>query len=95
MYSILIADPIAAEGVQILERAHRVRFDPTITADALRDAISNYDALIVRSRTQVTAALIDAAERTIVMWKRRSGAAFTSSTRRTASRFPSPSIRSV
>jgi D-3-phosphoglycerate dehydrogenase len=67
MYSILIADPIAAEGVQILERAHRVRFDPTITADALRDAISNYDALIVRSRTQVTAALIDAAERLCVI----------------------------
>lgn len=63
MYSILIADPIASEGVQILERAHRVRFDPVITADALRDAISNYDGLVVRSRTKVTAQIIDAAKR--------------------------------
>lgn len=63
MYSILIADPIAQEGVQILERAHRVRLDTKITAAALRDAISNYDALVVRSRTKVTAQIIDAAKR--------------------------------
>lgn len=67
MYSILIADPIAAEGVQILERAHHVHLDPTISADALRDAISDYDALVVRSRTKVTAQIIDAAERLCVI----------------------------
>lgn len=63
MHSILIADPIAQEGIQILERAGRVRLDQAITADALRDAISNYDALVVRSRTQVTAEILYAAKR--------------------------------
>jgi D-3-phosphoglycerate dehydrogenase len=63
MHSILIADPIAKEGIQILERAGRVRMDPAITADTLREAISNYDALVVRSRTQVSAQIIDAAKR--------------------------------
>ncbi len=63
MYSILIADSIAPEGVHILERGNRVRVDETITADALRDAISNYDALVVRSRTKVTSQIIDAAKR--------------------------------
>lgn len=63
MDSILIADPIATEGVEILERAGRVRVDEAITADELRVAISNYDALVVRSRTKVTAQIIDAAHR--------------------------------
>ena len=62
MNSILIADPIAPEGIQILERGNRVRIDAAITADALREAISNYDALVVRSRTRVTAEIISAAK---------------------------------
>lgn len=63
MNSILIADPIAPEGVHILERAGHVRVDENITAADLRDIIADYDALVVRSRTQVTASLIHAAKR--------------------------------
>lgn len=63
MNSILIADPIASEGICILERAGQVRVDENITAADLRDIIADYDALVVRSRTQVTAALIHVAKR--------------------------------
>ena len=37
MNSILIADPIAAEGIQILERGNRVRVDAAITAELRAD----------------------------------------------------------
>jgi D-3-phosphoglycerate dehydrogenase len=63
MHHILISDSIAREGIEILRRSAEVVLDDQITADALLRAIPDYDALIVRSRTKVTAPIIDAAAR--------------------------------
>lgn len=63
MYMILVSDAIAQEGIDILRRAGAVEVNPQITADELRAAIPQYDALIVRSRTKVTAAIIEAGAR--------------------------------
>ncbi len=57
---VLVADPIAAEGVEILRSFAEVDERPGLGADGLVAAIPAYDALVVRSETQVTAAAINA-----------------------------------
>jgi D-3-phosphoglycerate dehydrogenase len=60
---ILVCDPIAREGVSILRRAGRVDMATDIPASSLRTVVPDYHALIVRSRTRVTAPVIEAAPR--------------------------------
>ncbi len=63
MARILVADPIAQEGVERLISAnHEVDVKTGLEPDALEKVIGGYEALIVRSETQVTASLIDAGE---------------------------------
>ena len=74
---ILIREPIADAGVAFL----RERFDVDIDLDGeLADKIGNYDAIIVRSGTQLTSDLIDRAERLKVIG--RAGVGWTTSTSR-------------
>ena len=63
MDKVLVADTVAREGVDILRRAAQVDVNDKITAEELRAAIPDYAALIVRSRTQVTAPIIEAGTR--------------------------------
>jgi D-3-phosphoglycerate dehydrogenase len=57
---ILIREPIADAGVELL----RERFDVDVDLDGdLAERIGDYDAIIVRSGTQLTADLIERAER--------------------------------
>jgi len=58
MHSVLVSDTIAPQGIAILQRTARVDVNDTITSDELRAVIPDYDALIVRSRTKVTASII-------------------------------------
>jgi D-3-phosphoglycerate dehydrogenase len=60
---ILVADHIAASGVDLLQQHGEVEVTvaPGLSPDALLDAIPRYDGLIVRSATKVTADLIEAA----------------------------------
>jgi D-3-phosphoglycerate dehydrogenase len=58
MLKILVADQISQEGVDILQQALEVSYKPDISAQELLEAISEYDALLVRSRTTVTADVI-------------------------------------
>jgi D-3-phosphoglycerate dehydrogenase / 2-oxoglutarate reductase len=60
---ILVADHIAASGVDLLQQHGEVEVTvaPGLSPDALLDVIPRYDGLIVRSATKVTAALIEAA----------------------------------
>ena len=63
MARILVADPIAQEGVERLVSAnHEVDVKTGLEPAALEKVIGGYEALIVRSETQVTASLIDAGE---------------------------------
>ena len=64
---ILIADPIAAEGIEMLRAAGDVDVKTGQPADALIEMIGNYDALVVRSETKVTRAVIEAAGKMVVI----------------------------
>lgn len=64
---ILVAEPLATEGVELLERYHDVDVRLGCSPDELRAIIGEYDALIVRSQVKVDAALIDAGARLIVI----------------------------
>ncbi len=60
---ILVAEQVAAEGVDRLRAAHDVDLRPGLDPAALRAIVGEYDALIVRSQVQVDAALIAAGSR--------------------------------
>ncbi len=60
---VLVADPIAAEGVEILRGFAEVDERYGLGADGLLAAIPAYDGLVVRSETKVTADAIAAAEK--------------------------------
>jgi D-3-phosphoglycerate dehydrogenase len=58
---VIITDPIAAKGVQMLKDAGlEVDERPGLPADEIIKAIPAYDAIIVRSATKVTADVINA-----------------------------------
>jgi D-3-phosphoglycerate dehydrogenase len=61
---ILICDPIHEEGVEMLRGAgFEVDVRSTITQSELVNAVVGYDAIVVRSRTKVTAQVLEAGER--------------------------------
>lgn len=60
---ILVTDKIVDEGIEILEnRGHEVDAKYGMTPEELLAVVPEYDALIVRSATQVTAEVIEAAK---------------------------------
>ena len=64
MARILVSDPIDDAGVQRLRAAgHEVDVKTDLAPDELEAVIGDYDALIVRSETKVTSAVIDRAGR--------------------------------
>jgi len=60
---VLIADSINEKGISELEEVAEVVVNTTITPDELLDAIKDFDAIVVRSRTKVTREVIEAAPR--------------------------------
>jgi D-3-phosphoglycerate dehydrogenase len=60
---ILIADPIAQDGIDILSREADVDVRTGLPVDELLKIIPDYDALVVRSETKVTAAVFAAGKR--------------------------------
>jgi D-3-phosphoglycerate dehydrogenase len=60
---ILVAEPIAAEGVAILRGDHEVDERPGLSREELLASLPDYDALIVRSQVKVDAAVIAAGTR--------------------------------
>jgi D-3-phosphoglycerate dehydrogenase / 2-oxoglutarate reductase len=60
---ILISDQIAENGIETLKRSAQVDVLTSLTPEQLRACIGNYDALIVRSQTKVTADVIAAGTR--------------------------------
>ncbi len=62
-FKILITDGLDQSGQSILRASARVDNQSGISADDLLNAIPEYDALIVRGRTKVTASVMDAASR--------------------------------
>jgi D-3-phosphoglycerate dehydrogenase len=62
-YNILLTDGLDSAGQSILRNSANVDDKSGISADDLLKIIPEYDALIVRGRTKVTAAVMDAASR--------------------------------
>jgi D-3-phosphoglycerate dehydrogenase / 2-oxoglutarate reductase len=62
-YKILITDGLDERGQSILRASAVVDDKNGISAEALVDVIGDYDGLIVRGRTRVTAAVFEAASR--------------------------------
>ena len=61
---VLVCDPIHGEGIEKLEEAgFEADVNPSISHEQLRRVVSEYDALIVRSRTKITREIIEAGER--------------------------------
>jgi D-3-phosphoglycerate dehydrogenase len=61
---VLVADPVAREGVLLLKGGGaQVDVKTGLKPEALRAIIGEYDALVVRSQTQVTASLLEAGKR--------------------------------
>lgn len=57
---VLVTDKINESAGKIIEAAAKVDFLPTMTEDELVKIIPEYDALMVRSQTKVTAKIIEA-----------------------------------
>jgi D-3-phosphoglycerate dehydrogenase len=63
MARILVSDPITQAGIDLFKEAgFEVEVKTDHTPEELQAKIKNYDALIVRSQTKVTAAIIQAAD---------------------------------
>lgn len=63
MLKVMVADEISPEGIEVLEQALSVSYEPQITPQQLIESIGEFDALLVRSRTKVTADVIKAGKR--------------------------------
>ena len=65
MYKILVSDPISDQGIQQLYEAPEITVDKKtgLNEDQLCEIIGEYDALLVRSQTKVTARVMEAAKR--------------------------------
>jgi len=57
---ILVADPVAEEGLKILREQANVDVKAKLKPEELKAIVGDYDALIVRSRTQVPAEVVEA-----------------------------------
>ena len=64
---VLVAEPIAAEGITLLRARHEVDERHGLSRDDLCAIMPDYDALIVRSQVQVDAGLIAAGSRLVVI----------------------------
>ncbi|MFP5332362.1 MAG: NAD(P)-dependent oxidoreductase [Acidimicrobiia bacterium] len=70
---ILVADPIAEAGLDILREHFDVDVETELDHDQLLDVIGEYEALIVRSATKVTADVVAAAHRMKVIARAGAG----------------------
>lgn len=62
-WKILLTDGLEESGKAILRKSAEVVENPTISADELLQVVGEYDALIVRGRTKVTAAVLAAGKK--------------------------------
>lgn len=62
-YKVLVSDPLAEEGIEILRGFCEVDVRTGLSEEQLIKIIGEYDGLLVRSGTQVTESVIEAAEK--------------------------------
>ncbi|MDD2471925.1 MAG: phosphoglycerate dehydrogenase [Dehalococcoidales bacterium] len=64
---VLVADPIAQDGIDIMSRIAEVDVKTKLGEDQLVEIIGDYDAMVVRSQTQVTANIINAGKKLVII----------------------------
>jgi D-3-phosphoglycerate dehydrogenase len=64
---VLVTDDISEEGIAILRDVAQVDVRLNLTPEGITDIIGEYDALIVRSQTEVKAGIIEAGKRLLVI----------------------------
>ncbi len=64
---ILVAEPLARQGVELLRAHHEVDEKLNLTPEQLCEVIGDYDALLVRSQVKVTPEIVAAATRLVVI----------------------------
>ncbi|MEM7408850.1 MAG: phosphoglycerate dehydrogenase [Myxococcota bacterium] len=69
MPKVLVSDSLATQGLEILERAPGIEVvdSPGLSPEELLEAIADADGLIIRSGTEVTAEVIEAAKQLAVV----------------------------
>src|SRR5690554_1539897 len=62
MFKLLVTDPLSDEGLEMLRKGGQVQVDvrPKIPHDELLKILGDYDAMVIRSGTKVTADVIEA-----------------------------------
>ncbi len=60
---VLVSDPLSEQGLTILQQHFTVDVNTGLSEEELVEKISEYDALVIRSGTQVTRRVIEAADR--------------------------------
>jgi D-3-phosphoglycerate dehydrogenase len=60
---VLVADPVAEDGIELLSRSAEVDVRTGLSPEQLAAIVGDYDALVVRSETKVTAAIFEAGHR--------------------------------
>ena len=62
MFKVLVADPLAEQGIEILKNEQEISVDVKIKMSPkdLISCIAEYDVLLVRSETKVTEEIITA-----------------------------------
>jgi D-3-phosphoglycerate dehydrogenase len=62
---VLVSDPLSEVGIQMFQESEGIKVDVNtgLSPEALKDIIGDYDALVIRSATKVTADLIEAAKK--------------------------------
>ncbi|HYU21044.1 MAG TPA: phosphoglycerate dehydrogenase [Chloroflexota bacterium] len=70
---VLVADPVAAEGLDVLRPHTELLVQTGLEREQLREAVREADALLVRSETQVTRDVLYAAERLRVIARAGAG----------------------
>lgn len=64
---ILVAEPLASQGVEILRREHEVDVRTGLSPEEYLAVLPDYDALVVRSQVKVDAPMIAAGTRLVVI----------------------------
>ena len=74
-YRVLVTDNLAPKGVEIFQKTPGLEtvVDNEISAEDLAKTLKDYDALVVRSRTKLTAELIEKADRLKVVGRAGTG----------------------
>ena len=74
-FRVLVSDPLAAQGLALLQEDHAITVDVKIKIPPaeLKALIKDYDALVIRSGTQVTREVIEAATKLKVIGRAGAG----------------------